>query len=101
MPADEGGNYQSPREHGANEGQHQGRNGRNQRRHGNRSGEHQRARQPKFEGREPRLQGHVYDWTGERTLSGIYQPHVKSVTMLASPTPNTPPISQLPRTILS
>ena len=67
MPADEGGNDQSPREHGASGGQHQGRNGRNQRRHGNRGGEHQRARQPKFEGREPRLQGHIYDWTGERT----------------------------------
>ena len=27
----------------------------------------QRGRQPRFEGCEPRLQGHIYDWTGERT----------------------------------
>ena len=67
MPNDEGGNDQSPREHGTNGGQNQGRHGRNQRRHGNRGVEHQRGRQPKFEGREPRLQGHIYDWTGERT----------------------------------
>ena len=67
MPNDEGGNDQSPREHGTNGGQHQGRRRRNQRRHGNRGVEHKRGRQPKFEGREPRLQGHIYDWTGERT----------------------------------
>ena len=67
MPSDEGGNDQSPCEHGTNGGQQQGRHGRNQRRHGNRGVEHQRGRQPKFEGREPRLQGHIYDWTGERT----------------------------------
>ena len=67
MPTDEGGNDQSPCEHGNNGGQHQGRHGRNQWRYGNRGGEHQRGRQPKFEGREPRLQGHIYDWTGERT----------------------------------
>ena len=27
----------------------------------------QRGRHPRFEGREPQLQGHIYDWTGERT----------------------------------
>ena len=43
------------------------RHGHNQRRHGSRGGYHQRAQQPKFEGREPRLQGHIYDWTGEQT----------------------------------
>ena len=43
MSTDEGGNDQSPRDHGANGGQHQGRHGRNQRRHGNRGGEHQRG----------------------------------------------------------
>ena len=45
----------------------QGRQGRNQRRQGNRGADHQRGRQTRFEGREPRLQGHIYDWTGERT----------------------------------
>ena len=45
----------------------QGRQTRNQRRQGNRGADHQRGRQAWFEGREPRLQGHIYDWTGERT----------------------------------
>ena len=67
MPNDDEGNNPSPREHGTNRGQHQGRHRRNQRRHGNRGVEHQRWRQLKFEGWEPRLQGHLYDWTGERT----------------------------------
>ena len=67
MPNDGEGNDQSQREHGTNGGQHQGLHGCNQRRHGNRGVEHQRGRQPKFEGEEPCLQGHIYDWTGERT----------------------------------
>ena len=45
----------------------QGRHGRNQRRQGNRGADQQRGRQARFEGREPRLQGHIHDWTGERT----------------------------------
>ena len=40
---------------------------RNQRRQGNCGTDQQRGRQTKFEGREPRLQGHIYDWTGERS----------------------------------
>ena len=67
MPNENEGNDQSPREQGPARGQNQGRQGRNQRRYGNRGVDHQRGWQPKFEGREPRLQGHIYDWTGERT----------------------------------
>ena len=67
MPNDNEGNDQSPREQGPAGGQSHGRQGRNQRRYGNRGVDNQRGRQPKFEGREPRLQGHIYDWTGERT----------------------------------
>ena len=67
MPNENEGNDQSPREQGPVGGQNQGRQGRNQRRYGNRGVDHQRGRQPKFEGREPRLQGHIYDLTGERT----------------------------------
>ena len=67
MPNDNEGNDESPRVQAASGGHHQGRHGRNQRRQGNRSAEYQRGRQPKFEGREPRLQGHIYDWTGERS----------------------------------
>ena len=67
MPNENEGNDQSPREQGPAGGQNQGCQGRNQRRYGNRGVDHQRGRQPKFEGREPRLQGHIYDWTGERT----------------------------------
>ena len=61
---------------GGNSGQHdqttkgwnsQGRQGRNQRRQTNRGADQQRVRQTRFEGREPRLHGHIYDWTGERT----------------------------------
>ena len=67
MLNDDEGNDQSPCEQGSNGGQHQGRHGRNQWQYGNRGVEHQRGRLSKFEGREPRLQGHIYDWTGERT----------------------------------
>ena len=44
----------------------QGCHGRNQRRQGNCGADQQCRRQARFEGREPRLQGHIYDWTGER-----------------------------------
>ena len=67
MPSEAGSKDQGQREQGAKGWQSQGRPGRNQRRQGNRSGDPQRGRQPRFEGREPRLQGHIYDWTGERT----------------------------------
>ena len=67
MPNDSEGNDESPRAQAASGGHHQGHHGRSQRRQGNRSVEHQRGRQPKFKGREPRLQGHIYDWTGERS----------------------------------
>ena len=59
MPNDDEGNDQSPHEQGSIGGQHQGRHGRNQRRYGNRGDEHQRGQLPKFEVREPRLQGHI------------------------------------------
>ena len=67
MPNDNEGNDESPRAQAVSGAHHQGRHGRTQRRQGNRGVEHQRGRQPKFEGREPRLQGHIYDWTGERS----------------------------------
>ena len=67
MPNEGEGNDPGPQEQGARAWQNQGRHGHNQRRQGNRGVDPQRGRQPKFEGREPRLQGHIYDWTGERT----------------------------------
>ena len=45
--------------------QNQGRQGRSQCRQGNHGADLQRGRQTRFEGCEPRLQGHIYDWTGE------------------------------------
>ena len=45
----------------------QGRQTWNQRQQGNRGADQQRGRQARFEGCEPQLQGHIYDWTGERT----------------------------------
>ena len=71
----------------------QGRQGRNQRRQGNRGADQQRGRQARFEGREPRLQGHIYDWTGERTTSEL---HGKSAPTSESSTPSTRPTSQRP-----
>ena len=65
MPNEGEGNDPSPREQGARGWQNQGRHGRNKRRQENWGVDLQRGRQPKFEGREPRLQGHIYDWTGE------------------------------------
>ena len=67
MPSEADNKDQGKQEQGAKAWQGQGRPGRNQRRQGNRAGDPQRGRQPRFEGREPRLQGHIYDWTGERT----------------------------------
>ena len=67
MPSEADNKDQGQHESGSKSWQGQGRSGRNQRRQGNRSGDPQRGRQPRFEGREPRLQGHIYDWTGERT----------------------------------
>ena len=67
MPNEVDGKDPAQREQGAKTWQNQGRPGRGQRRQGNRSADLQRVRQPRFEGREPRLQGHIYDWTGERT----------------------------------
>ena len=61
------GKDSAQREQGTKGWQNQGRLGRSQRRQGNRPVESQRGRHPRFEGREPRLQGHIYDWTGERT----------------------------------
>ena len=84
MPTDEGRNDQSPREHGANGGQHPGRHGRNLRRHGNRGGEHQLDDSPSS--RDGNHASKVTYMTGQESepLSGIYEPHVKSVTTLAS-----------------
>ena len=56
MPNETEGTDSMQREQGNKGWQNQGCPGRSQRR-----------RQPRFEGREPRLQGHIYDWTGERT----------------------------------
>ena len=67
MPSEADSKDQGQREQGAKAWQSQGRPGRSQRRQGNRSADLQRGRQPRFEGREPQLQGHIYDWTGERT----------------------------------
>ena len=67
MPSEADNKDQGQREQGTKAWQSQRRPGRNQRRQGTRSGDPQRGRQPRFEGREPRLQGHIYDWTGERT----------------------------------
>ena len=61
------GKVSAQREQGTKGWQNQGCLGRSQRRQGNRPVESQRGRHPRFEGREPRLQGHIYDWTGERT----------------------------------
>ena len=67
VPNESEGDDPGPREQGARGWQNQGRHGRNQRRQGNRGVDPQRGWQPMFEGCEPRLQGHIYNWTGERT----------------------------------
>ena len=67
MPNEDEGTDSAQREQGTKSWQNQGRSGRGQRRQGNRTTDPQRGRQPRFEGREPRLQGHIFDWTGERT----------------------------------
>ena len=67
MPNEAEGKDSIQREQGTKGWPNQGRPGRSQRRQGNRPVELQRGRQPRFEGREPRVQGHIYDWTGERT----------------------------------
>ena len=67
MPNEAEGTDSTQREQGSKGWQNQGRPGRSQRRQGNRTADPQRGRQPRFEGREPRLQGHIYDWTGEWT----------------------------------
>ena len=61
MPNEGEGNDPGPREQGARGWQNQGCHGCNQRRQGNRGVDLQRG------WREPRLQGHIYDWTGEQT----------------------------------
>ena len=66
MPNEADGKDLGQREQGTKGWQNQGRPGRSQCRQGNHAGDLQRGRQPRFEGREPRLQGHIYDWTGER-----------------------------------
>ena len=92
MPNDNEGNDESPRVQAASGGHHQGRHGRNQRRQGNRSVEYQRGRQPKFEGREPRLQGHIYDWTGERSPERYIRTTRKVSTYVGVAIQNTLPI---------
>ena len=67
MPTKADSKDQGQREHRVKAWQDQGRPGRSKRRQGNRNADLQRGRQPRFERREPRLQGHIYDWTGERT----------------------------------
>ena len=65
------------------------RQGRNQRRHGNRGTDQQRGRQTRFEGREPRLQGHIYDWTGSDRLNDTLEQPEKSAPTSESYTPST------------
>ena len=89
MPNDNEGNDESPRAQAVGGAHHQGRHGRTQRRQGNRGVEHQRGRQPKFEGREPRHQGHIYDWTGREAPNGISGLHVRSARTWAWPIRNT------------
>ena len=102
IPYDNEGNDESPRVQAASGGHHQGRHGCNQRRQGNRSVEYQQGRQPKFEGREPRLQGHIYDWTqGSEALSGISGLHVRSAPTSASPIQNTLPTLLQPWTLFN
>ena len=67
MPNEVDGNDPGQHEQGTKCWQNQGCHGRSQHRQGNCSADLQCGRQPRFEGREPRLQGHIYDWTGERT----------------------------------
>ena len=67
MPNDKEGNDIGQQDQPGKGWHNQGRQTRNQRRQGNRGIESQRGRQARFEGREPRLQGHIYDWTGQRT----------------------------------
>ena len=67
MPNDKEGNDLGQQDQPGKGWHNQGRQTRNQRRQANRGIESQRGRQARFEGREPRLQGHIYDWTGERT----------------------------------
>ena len=66
MPNEAEGKDSMQREQGTKGWQNQGHPGQSQHRQGNRTADLQRGRQPRFEGREPRLQGHIYDWTGER-----------------------------------
>ena len=66
MPSEGQGNDPGQREQGARGWQNQGCYGWN-RRQGNWGADLQRRWQPKVEGHEPRLQGHIYDWTGEQT----------------------------------
>ena len=67
MPNEGEGNDSGQRDQATKGWHNQGRQGRNQHRQGNRGADQQRGRQTRFEGREPWLQGHIYDWTGERT----------------------------------
>ena len=67
MPNDKEGNDLGQQDQPVKGWHNQGRQTRNQRRQGNRGIDSLRGRQARFEGREPRLQGHIYDWTGERT----------------------------------
>ena len=67
MPNEKEGNDPGQQDQPVKGWHNQGRQTRSQRRQGNRGADHQRGRQARFEGCEPRLQGHIYDWTGERT----------------------------------
>ena len=61
------GNDPGQSDQGTRGWQNQGHHGQSQRRQGNRGADLRQGQQPRFKGREPRLQGHIYDWTGERT----------------------------------
>ena len=67
MPNEAEGKDSMQHEQGTKSWQNQGRPGRSQCRQGNRTADPQCRRQPRFEGCEPRLHGHIYVWTGERT----------------------------------
>ena len=61
------GNDSGQRDQATKGWHNQGCQGQNQRHQGNRGPNQQRGRQTRFEGREPWLQGHIYDWIGELT----------------------------------
>ena len=88
------GNDSGQRDQATKGWHNQGRQGRNQRRQGNRGADQQRGWQTRFKGREPRLQGHIYNWTGGKPLNGTSEQLVRSAPTSESYTPSTWQTSQ-------